>query len=197
MKADTAQHILDVAQDLVRQRGYSAFSYADISEQIGIRKASIHYHFCSKEELARALVNRYREKVRQTLQQIEHNNPDPQEQLMQFCRLYRSGLSHDQMCLCGILSAEIAVLPESVQQELEAYFVETEVWLAGVLKRGGETQRLKLRTTPTEEAAFLMATLQGVQLMARTSQGGEATFDRIMIPLLTAMMTNETLCRFK
>ena len=52
---DTAQQILDVAQDLVRCRGYSAFSYADISKQVGIRKASIHYHFSSKEELGKEL----------------------------------------------------------------------------------------------------------------------------------------------
>ncbi len=33
---ETAQQILDVAQDLVHCRGYSAFSYADISQQVGI-----------------------------------------------------------------------------------------------------------------------------------------------------------------
>ena len=43
MEKHTAQKILDVAQDMVRNRGYSAFSYADISAQVGIRKASIHY----------------------------------------------------------------------------------------------------------------------------------------------------------
>jgi TetR/AcrR family transcriptional repressor of nem operon len=32
-------------------RGYKAFSYADISEQVGIRKASIHYHLFQQERL--------------------------------------------------------------------------------------------------------------------------------------------------
>ncbi|MDX2213990.1 MAG: TetR/AcrR family transcriptional regulator [Oculatellaceae cyanobacterium bins.114] len=188
MKAETAQQILDVAQDLVRSRGYSAFSYADISEQVGIRKASIHYHFCSKEELAKALVDRYRERVRQNLKQLEQTTSDPQEQLIQFCRLYRNGLSQDQMCLCGILSAEVAVLPKPVQQELSAFFVETEVWLAAVLKRGHAAGSFNLRTTPAGEAAIVLATLQGAQLMARTSNDSEATFDWIINSLLAVLM---------
>ncbi|MBD2461900.1 TetR/AcrR family transcriptional regulator [Oscillatoria sp. FACHB-1407] len=194
MKADTAQQILDVAEDLVRKRGYSAFSYADISEQVGIRKASIHYHFYSKEELTKALVNRYRDTALQTLNRFEQTTSDLREQLVQFCRLYRHGLDQEQMCLCGILSAEIAILPEPVQRELGHFFVAMEAWLTKVLKRGCETGYLKLRTSPEQEAAFLMATLQGVQLMARTSDDSEATFDRIMNPLLAAMMIHGTPC---
>ncbi|MBD3884177.1 TetR/AcrR family transcriptional regulator [Phormidium tenue FACHB-886] len=190
MKGETAQQILDVAQNLVRSRGYSAFSYADISEQVGIRKASIHYHFSSKEELAKELVIRYRETVRQVLQHIEQTASDPQEQLIQFCRLYQNGVHHKQMCLCGILSAEVSVLPETVQCEIEAFFSETEAWLAGVLQRGLETGRLKPRISSTTEAALVLATLQGAQLIARSSKDGEATFERLLEQLLAALASN-------
>jgi hypothetical protein len=30
---------------LIQTRGYSAFSYQDVADSLGIRKASIHYHF--------------------------------------------------------------------------------------------------------------------------------------------------------
>ena len=44
---DTRISLLDSAERAVRQRGFDGFSYADLSKEIGIRKASIHYHFAS------------------------------------------------------------------------------------------------------------------------------------------------------
>lgn len=190
MKGETAQQILEVAQDLVRQRGYSAFSYADISEQIGIRKASIHYHFSSKEDLAKELVRRYRDSLWQTLNQIEQTTSDPREQLLQFFCLYRDGLRHNQLCLCGMLSSDLAVLPKAVQDEVQSFFGETETWLAAVLQRGYAADRLKLRLPPPSEAAYLLATLQGAQLVARASEDREASFDRIIEPLLKAICSD-------
>ena len=57
-KRDTAERILDVAEELLRTRGFNAFSYADVAAELGITKASLHYHFPGKGELGNALVNR-------------------------------------------------------------------------------------------------------------------------------------------
>ncbi len=40
-----ATAILDVAEQLAQTRGYNGFSYADIAAQLGVTKASLHYHF--------------------------------------------------------------------------------------------------------------------------------------------------------
>lgn len=55
---DTRHLILDVAEELLLTRGYVAFSYQDIAARIGIRKASIHYHFPSKADLGLAIIER-------------------------------------------------------------------------------------------------------------------------------------------
>lgn len=184
---ETAQQILDVAQDLVRCRGYSAFSYADISEQVGIRKASIHYHFPSKEVLAKELVKRYHSVFQQKLKGIERSESDPRKQLQSFVGLYRAGLSDGQICLCGMLSAEIEVLSNAVQQEIRTFLVATQDWLEDVLTTGELAGYLQPRNSPKTEAAILLATLQGAQLMARTAEDGEAVFDGIAHPLLKAL----------
>jgi TetR/AcrR family transcriptional repressor of nem operon len=184
---ETAQQILDVAQDLVRCRGYSAFSYADISKQVGIRKASIHYHFPSKGELGQTLVNHYRTTFQQKLRAIERTEADPRQQLQQFVELYRSGLSNCQMCLCSMLSAEIEVLPDSVQAEVRGFLAEVQTWLQAVLGAGAAAGCLQLRFSPEVEASLLLATVQGAQLMARTAMDSEATFDGITNPLLTSL----------
>jgi TetR/AcrR family transcriptional repressor of nem operon len=187
---ETAQQILDVAQDLVRCRGYSAFSYADISKQVGIRKASIHYHFPSKEELGKELVKRYHSIFQRKLQAIEHSEPDPREQLRQFVALYRSGLSACQMCLCGMLSAEIEVLPDSVQAEVRGFLDETHAWLTRVLAAGEAASCLQLRISPETEASLLLATVQGAQLMARAATDSLAKFDGMATPLLASLYSD-------
>ncbi|MEM9002815.1 MAG: TetR/AcrR family transcriptional regulator [Cyanobacteria bacterium P01_F01_bin.86] len=188
---ETAQQILDVAQDLVRCRGYSAFSYADISKQVGIRKASIHYHFPSKEELGKELVMRYRTTFQQKLKAIEQSESDARQRLQEFVGLYRSGLSECQMCLCGMLSAEIEVLPDSVQEEVRGFLAETQAWLTRVLAVGESAGCLQPRIAPETEASLLLATVQGAQLIARTAANSEATFNGIAKPLLASLCLDD------
>jgi hypothetical protein len=53
---DTKTAFLDSANRLARTRGFDAFSYADLSKDIGLRKVSIHYHFPTKADLALDLI---------------------------------------------------------------------------------------------------------------------------------------------
>ncbi|WP_457154700.1 TetR/AcrR family transcriptional regulator, partial [Mesorhizobium sp. P5_C1] len=52
----TSDQILSSARNFIVSGGYNGFSYADIAEVVGIRKASIHHHFPSKVDLVRTLV---------------------------------------------------------------------------------------------------------------------------------------------
>jgi TetR/AcrR family transcriptional repressor of nem operon len=58
MPASTAERTLDVAERLLQVRGFNGFSYADIAAELGVTKASLHYHFPSKAELGDALIAR-------------------------------------------------------------------------------------------------------------------------------------------
>lgn len=191
MEGKTAQQILDVAQDMVRSRGYSAFSYADISEQIGIRKASIHYHFPSKEELVRKLVQHYREALSRKCDRIAQSLASPQQQLMQFVNLYRDGLKQGQICLCAMLTADFAVLPQAVQEEVRAFFHQTEAWLALLLKCGCEANVWQCYPSVEVEAKGLIALLQGAQLLARTAEDSTAAFEQIIIPILSGKLPSK------
>ena len=184
MENKTATRILDVAQKMVRNRGYSAFSYADISEQVGIRKASIHYHFPSKDELVKALVRRYREEMVRACNRISQSAKPPEEQIIQFADLYRNGLEEHQICLCAMLAADYEVLPQLIQDEIQAFFRTTEDWLIKFLKHGCKTQGWKCQPSVEQEAKGLIAMLQGAQLLARSSTNSAATFEQLVYPLL-------------
>jgi len=55
---DTATRILDIAERQMRQHGYNAVSYRDIAAEMGIKSASLHYHFPKKADLGISLVKR-------------------------------------------------------------------------------------------------------------------------------------------
>jgi AcrR family transcriptional regulator len=55
---DTKQKILDSAEQLIAEQGYTATSLRQIIGSAGVNLAAIHYHFGSKEELLHELVTR-------------------------------------------------------------------------------------------------------------------------------------------
>ena len=59
LATDTKTAIMDAAQELIQRGGVNAMSYQHISDAIGIRKASIHHHFPTKDSLIEAVLQRY------------------------------------------------------------------------------------------------------------------------------------------
>ncbi len=57
--ATRANEILDAAERFARTVGYNGFSFRDIAAEIGIKSASVHYHFPTKGDLGAALARRY------------------------------------------------------------------------------------------------------------------------------------------
>ena len=190
MKKNTAQDILDVARDMVRNRGYSAFSYADISERVGIRKASIHYHFPSKEDLVKALVEQYRDTMAKACDRIAQSGASPDRQLMQFANLYRDGLQQDQICLCAMLAADFAVLPQPIHDEVQAFFQQTEAWLTSLLQSGCDANVWQCDSSAEQEAKGMIAMLQGAQLLARPAEDNCAAFEQVVYPVLRSKFSS-------
>ncbi len=54
----TADRILDAAEDLFAEKGYSATSLGDVADRVGIRSPSLYNHFRNKEALYQAVLDR-------------------------------------------------------------------------------------------------------------------------------------------
>src|SRR5580658_4543328 len=130
---DTSQRILDIAERLLQTRGYNAFSYADIAHALHVTKASLHYHFPTKAELGRRLIERYEQSFLQALDVIDQTSADADERLRRYVEIYVGVLRNDRMCLCGMLAAEYVTLPKPMKVELKHFFDENERWLVAVL----------------------------------------------------------------
>jgi AcrR family transcriptional regulator len=64
------ERVLIAAETLFRQRGYNVVTMRDIAEEVGIRQASLYYHFPSKEQLFITVVEQVFERHRNGLQQV-------------------------------------------------------------------------------------------------------------------------------
>ena len=55
-RTDTRERIVATAAGLFAERGFAGTSIRDISDALGLTKAALYYHFASKEEILRAIV---------------------------------------------------------------------------------------------------------------------------------------------
>ena len=164
----TKSQILDVAQRLIQSRGYNGFSYKDLAEALAIRTASIHYHFPTKADLGVGLLQRYRRDFANELAAIVASATDPRRALERFAELFQRTFNADsRLCLCGMLSAEIATLPEAVAAEVEKFFHETEQWVAASLAAGQKSGAVRFTGSPQAQARLLIAMLEGAMVVAR------------------------------
>ena len=172
----TASRILDEAERLAQTRGYNGFSYADVAAVVGTTKAALHYHFPSKAELGRALVDRYTERFLAALDAIEARGGAAPARLRRYARLYAEVLKQDRLCLCGMLAAEYATLPDPMRSALRAFFDRNEAWLADLLESGRRAGTLRFDGPARDSARALMAVLEGAMLLAR-AYGDTKHFD--------------------
>jgi TetR/AcrR family transcriptional regulator, transcriptional repressor for nem operon len=119
---DTAQLILDAAERLVQVRGFNGFSYADVAAELGITKASLHYHFPGKAELGEALIARYASRFGEALAAIDSEVTDAAAKLDAYSRLYADVLQSRRMCLCGMLAAEYETLASPIRDAVITFF---------------------------------------------------------------------------
>ncbi|WP_238651860.1 TetR/AcrR family transcriptional regulator [Paenibacillus piscarius] len=166
---NTFDDILTCARSLIITGGYNSFSYADIADVVGIRKASIHHHFPSKVDLVRTLVARYREEAKAGLNYIESNVSDALEQLRSYIGYWEACIADASapICVCALLASQLPALPEEVALEVRAHFSYLSTWLTSVLDRGSRLGQLQLRNTPHAEAEAFMATVHGAMLSTR------------------------------
>jgi TetR/AcrR family transcriptional repressor of nem operon len=166
MTTDTRTALIDNALSLVRRRGYSAFSYADLAQAVGIRKPSIHHHFPGKEDLGLALVTAYTEHVSLLLDRAAAEHSDPLSRLNAYADMYRLGIESQEGCLCGVLASEIAVLPPRLQAGVRQFFNLNLRWLEQILEQGRNEGSLNPRVIAHREARTVLATLQGALSLA-------------------------------
>jgi TetR/AcrR family transcriptional regulator, transcriptional repressor for nem operon len=185
---DTAQRLIDVAMELIQTRGFSAISYQDLADRLGIRKASIHYHFPSKTDLGVAALHAYVGEFEAVLGKID---ADPRltfvKRFDQYCEPFRAlAATPDRVCMCGALASELFALPEEMQPLIKAFFAMHETWLTALVRHGTKSGEFRRIAAPEKVAHTIFSALQGSLIVRRTA--GEPAKTDAVIATLRAML---------
>jgi TetR/AcrR family transcriptional repressor of nem operon len=162
----TAERILDVAERLVQSRGFNAFSYADVAAELGVTKASLHYHFPGKSELGEALITRYAKRFADALESINRDGANAPVKLAAYAELYAGVIRQNRMCLCGMLAADYGTLPLGMREAVVRFFDDNEAWLQVVLEQGASDGSVHYEGRSREVAQLMLSALEGAMLVA-------------------------------
>lgn len=165
MSVSTRDALLKSAEIHLRTKGYAAFSYADLSEEIGIRKASIHHHFPTKENLGEALITQYIKLFTDTLTSIDALHADPVVRLRAFSQLFLASVNDRLLPLCGALAAEMAALPESLQMLGRRLLAQQLAWIESSLVQAAQLHGWTLSKPAKDYARMLLSALEGASFI--------------------------------
>lgn len=165
--------ILDVAEAMIRNAGFNAFSTRDVANAVGIKASSVHYHFPTKVDIGVAVTERYTERFLKQLGDPGRFKGGVREVVSLYVNSFRETLVRDdKLCLCAVLGAEIGGLPEEVGGHTRIFFDRNIAWLRKAL-----TGSSKISTAEANAfAVHILAALEGGMILSK-SLGNEKVFE--------------------
>lgn len=171
---DTRDLIMAAAKPMVQAAGYNALSFRDIAAKVGVKSASVHYHFPTKGDLGAALAGRYTDDASAFVASLSLEPSDIEKTMQAYVAIFRQPLENEnRMCLCGIMAAEYDALPVEVRLQVDRFIDVNVAWLTSLLLR--QTPNAKPAAI-REQAVAIFAAIEGAQLIAR-GRGDIGLFD--------------------
>lgn len=153
--------LLKIAEDKVRKGGYSNFSFREIAQEVGIKSASVHYHFPTKADLGAELAHQYTDAFLAALGDVDEIKARGENPIDVYTQIFKGALLTDnKMCLCGLLGAQNESLPEKVQIEVKRFFDKNLTWLKTAHAANGETN-------PSQAAITTVSLLEGAMMISK------------------------------
>ena len=172
----TRERLLDVAARLFREKGYGATGVAEILKEAGANAGSLYHFFPTKQDLLLAVLERYRAGIRpMLLEPAWRKVRDPVARVLALLGAYRRFLAETDCaygCPIGSLALELHEPDPPVRRALAANF---KAWTQAVrecLEEAGD--RLPAEVKPAEMALFVLATMEGAVMQARTHRSLQA-----------------------
>lgn len=161
----TREKILELGENLIRTKGYNAFSYQDISSELGIKNAAVHYYFPSKENLGTSIVKTNIQRFEEMVDNLHSRNFDEMHQLETFLKIYLKSHREQKLCIMGALGPDFNTLNESTKNELKKLTDMILGWLTNILENGKANGTFGFKGTSNEKAVNILTTsIAGLQL---------------------------------
>lgn len=176
MSINAREAILLAARNIAQSQGYNGLNFRDLAQAVGIKPASIYYHFPSKADLGIAVARRYWQDGAAALETLSEDAPDPAEALRRFPEIFRRSLeAGNRLCLASFVGAETDNLPTAMAEEIQAFAQVNTDWLRRQLVAANCCEA----TDSDVRARAIFSAVAGAQLIAR-SRSDITLFDTLI-----------------
>jgi AcrR family transcriptional regulator len=193
---NTIDRILNHSMRLFLERGYHGTSIDDITQAAGLTKGALYWHFKSKEDLLKKIIEKYEmnflDGMIHTVGEVKGGSLDKFEKYIQF----NSSFAYYNRELCvsfETLAGELVGAHHKIEPEIRRIYKKYQKFLSNLISEGKKEKVFK-RELPTDLAALtIMAFHHGVLVQWSMNIGkipGETfvkTFKEIMLSGLMAL----------
>ncbi|MEM7334493.1 MAG: TetR/AcrR family transcriptional regulator [Chloroflexota bacterium] len=165
---DRKTEIIQLTIEMLKVKGFDSFSYNDLSQEIGISKASIHHHFKRKEDLGLALLVFMKEGVLRRNEHLYEIELSPWEKLEAFFNMNARVIENGtKSCPVNSLQANVNVISAEMADVLKE-IVDLEIDLVTIiLEEGRKEGQLFFKGKARDHAALVVSTTRGAMQQSR------------------------------
>ena len=170
----TRQRLLQAAFREVYRYGFQSAGIDTILATTNVTKGALYYHFESKEALGHAIIEEIvaeitRERWLRPLEQSKDKNPiDALIGIVQAIPARPGDVKRG--CPLVNLTQEMSLLDEQFRKRLERIFQAWQEGIAAALRKGQYTGTVRRDLVPEETASFLIAMVEGYEVLAKNAQ---------------------------
>jgi len=172
------EKILDAAQELMMAKGFVATTLDEICEASGVSKGSLFHYFKNKEDLGKATLMRYGQKMTEmkqaALDDIQKNESDPLKRIFQYLNfmseMVKKKGDKGGGCLVGTFAQEISQTHPELREVCQQGFK----YMAESIRTDLEEAKIKYNPEGNIDtqsfADFFVSIAQGSMLLVKTHE---------------------------
>jgi len=172
---NTRSRIILLGDALIRRKGYNAFSFGDISNELNIKKASIHYHFSTKTALVNAIIQKHIELLEKFIKRVA--DAPPLDKINLFLLVYSMAKSEGRISILGSLGNDYYTLREDTQKNIKSLTDRTLDWLAHTLREGKNLGVFHYTMDDRSKALMVITNILGAEQLSRITN--QSDFQKI------------------
>ncbi|TGK36034.1 TetR/AcrR family transcriptional regulator [Leptospira gomenensis] len=166
VSGETRDKIASLARGYFQSVGFQSFSFQDIADDLGIKKASVHYHFPSKEELGLEVLEIYYKDF--AVYTANLKDRPPRVRLFALFKLYEAYTGENgKICPFGVVGSEYYVLSQSIRDKTLVLHNQHRDFLIQTLSDGSKEGVFLLPLNARETADLFMSAIQGSMQISR------------------------------
>lgn len=166
---DRKTQIINTAIDFIKEYGFDSFSYKDLSETVGITKASLHHHFPKKEDLGLAVCKVLYQDIEESKLKTDPMNSAKEKMEFIFTHFIDSD-KRKSICPVSSLQAEYNVIPNSMKEAVNK-ICDLEInYISQTLKEGLNDGSFEFKGDIKSMAFLILSSSKGALQYSRVSE---------------------------